>query len=68
MPVPVPATVLPRPESIVHGQSPSMSEDRPAGDPGDGVDAAVELSHDMLADLVGRHRARLTPKPPRRLC
>ena len=30
-----------------------MSEDRPADDQGEGVDAAVGLSSDVLAELVG---------------
>jgi hypothetical protein len=38
-----------------------MSEDRQADDQGDGVDAAVSLSQDVLAELVGPFRA----SPPR---
>jgi hypothetical protein len=34
-----------------------MSEDRPADDQGEGVDAAFELSSDALAELVGLNLA-----------
>jgi hypothetical protein len=32
-----------------------MSEDRPADDQGEGVDTAVGLPSDVLAELVGSH-------------
>jgi hypothetical protein len=35
-----------------------MSEDRPADDQGEGVEAAVPLSSDALVDLVSRMRRR----------
>jgi hypothetical protein len=40
-----------------------MSEDRPADDQGEGVDAAVGLPSDVLQELVGPVRR----KPPPRL-
>jgi hypothetical protein len=41
----------------LRGCSSDMSEDRPADDQGEGVDAAFELSSDALAELVGLNLA-----------
>jgi len=63
----VSATLSPRPEPLRREQlRPTvndMSEDRPADDQGEGVDAAVGLPSDVLQELVGPVRR----KPPPRL-